>query len=383
VAMRRVTWLHLTGAQPFVPIVLATLQPSPNSRETSPSENNEIAISQGCRVKGTAVMDMGGGILRSVDWKTLGTKASAGVLLRGSHAFVKCYGERHLRCTWHAFDFGFAGGHSLLANRGMVLMSGEIEVGASGRVTRWLMTQCGQAMPPRWAVARSGLPITSAWAFIAGPEVDELASLPQPGYSKKAMIAKGRLKRLNETAPTTNSSPRATPQIRSSSTIRSPRGERIQPAPVEATSDESDDLSAGVSRHAKSPDSSENDYRIGYATKETGASVVPSRTTHAENTWVMKLGDDFDWEVFESQSVYAAIREALASCNTFLRDLKLRCLCRHPQHPSHFRRRQVSPGINDGHKQQSWRVKRAGKVSSSKSSGSSEATCQNHQLYLG
>jgi hypothetical protein len=356
-----------------MPIFLATLQPSPNSTETPSRQNTDNATSQGFRINGTAVMDMGHGVLRDVNCKILGPEAAARVLSRGSHAFVECYGERHLRCTWHAFDFGFAGGHSLLADRGMVLMSGEIEVDALGRVTRWLMSQCGLAMPPRWAVVRSGLPITSAWAFIAGPEVDALSSLPQPVYSKEAMIASGRLERLDETALTPNSSPRAgssTLQIRTSGANRSPPGERIHPAPVEATSDKSDNLPAGVSRDANSLDSSpyniEDNTRIGAATAGTGAaSVVPSRTIPAEDTWVMKLGDDFDWEVSVSQSTYAAVREALASCNTYARGCKPQFLCCQ-------RQRQVSPGVNDGHSQQQrWRVTRAERGPSSKSSGGS------------
>ena len=42
------------------------------------------------------------------------------VLSPGSHAFVRCYGEKVLRCTYMAFDFGFAGGHPLLTNSNMV-----------------------------------------------------------------------------------------------------------------------------------------------------------------------------------------------------------------------------------------------------------------------
>ena len=54
----------------------------------------------------------------------LATAAASGAafcaLSAGSHAFVRCYGERCLRCTWVAFPFGFAGGHPLLANNHMV-----------------------------------------------------------------------------------------------------------------------------------------------------------------------------------------------------------------------------------------------------------------------
>ena len=56
----------------------------------------------------------------------------------GSHAFVRCYGEPHLRVTLHAFPFGAAGGHPALANHDMVLMAGELEVDEHGKLTRWL-----------------------------------------------------------------------------------------------------------------------------------------------------------------------------------------------------------------------------------------------------
>jgi hypothetical protein len=360
--------LPSAGAQPFMPVILATLQPSnsgknssqqsaaQNAERTSPNESSDDVISQGCcRVSCTAVMDMGDGVLRDVDSKFVGNEA-ARVLSKGSHAFVKCYGERYLRCAWHAFDFGFAGGHSLLADSGRVLLSGEIEVGASGNVTRWLMSQCGLSTPPRWTVVHSGLPITSAWAFIAGPELDALSS---PDCNKEALIAEGILERLNETTPRMNSSPRVgalTPQtpFGASSPNRSPRDERISSSPVGTFSNASSGISFGMTRPTNDPDheinssiGSSNQSRP--AAAETGASVVvPSRTIHAEDTWVMKLGDDFEWHVSVSQSLYAGIQEALASCTTFARGLARGCKLRfqRSQRPSH--RHRVSPDLEEG-----------------------------------
>jgi hypothetical protein len=385
--LRKKYSLPSAGAQPFVRIILTTLQgPAKSSRNsshqsgaqeaerTTPSnENNDGVISsqECCRASGTVVMDMGDGVLRDVDCKTLGNEAAAGVLSKGSHAFVKCYGERHLRCAWHAFDFGFAGGHSLLADSGMVLMSGEIEVDASCRVTRWLMGRCGQAMPPRWAVDQSGLPITSAWAFIAGPEVDALSS---PDRNKEALIAEGTLEHLKETAPTTNSSSRLiapTPNIGVSDTDRSPQGARTSLSTVGTTSDKCDDALVGMSRHGNGPDSDnidrENTDSVGsssrseFATAGTHSTgVAPSRTIHARDIWVMKLGDDFEWQLSVSQSIFAAFREALASCSTFARGCTLKFQCHHPQRPSYRNRRKISPNTGDNRQQQHWWAERGG-----------------------
>jgi hypothetical protein len=289
-------------------------------------------------MSGTAVMDVGDGVLTDVDWKTLSSKAKR-ILSKGSHAFVKCYGERHLRCTWHAFDFGFAGGHSLLAGGNMVLMSGEIEVSGSGRVTRWLMSQCGQAMPPRWAVDYSGLPITSAWAFIAGSEVEALPT----DYSKEYLKAEGFLEHLKETAPTTNS----------------PREEIPYPSPAWSHNDESDDVPSGVTRRDNGSEGEKNN-SVGpsspprSATVVRSASIAPSQTLHTEDTWVMKLGDDFIWEVSVSQSIYAAIREFLASYCTPSRGFKVRS---QERHQLELRHHQVSPNPNDDHIQQQNRVR--------------------------
>jgi hypothetical protein len=362
--LRKHSSLPSAGAQPFVPIILTTLQPRSKSGRNSShqsaaaqkanravsTETNDESLPQGrraksrrgCRVSGRSVMDMGDGVLTDVDWKTLSSKAQR-MLSKGSHAFVKCYGERHLRCAWHTFDFGFAGGHSLLAGSNMVLMSGEIEVSGSGRITRWLMSQCGQAMPPRWAVNQSGLPITSAWAFIAGSEVD---ALPRD-YSKEFLIAEGILEQLKETAPTTNS----------------PRGEVPYPSPAWSKRDESDDLPSGVTRHGVKGSEGENKNSYGPSspprsvTEVRGVSIAPSHTLHTENTWVMKLGDDFDWDVSVSQSIYAAFREFLASHCTPTRSFKFRFqqLC-----PLKLRRHQVSPNPNDDHIQQQHRVRAGG-----------------------
>jgi hypothetical protein len=353
--------LPSAGAQPFVPIILATLQPSSTSgrsrAERAPaSKYRDGLISEGCCVSGTAVMDMGDGILRDVDSKTLGNEAAAGVLTKGSHAFVKCYGERHLRCVWHAFDFGFAGKHSLLANSNVVLMSGEIEVDASGNVTRWLMSQCGQAMPPWWAVVHSGLPITSAWAFIAGSEVDALSS---PDCTKENLIAEGILECLNEATPTTNRFQRdgASTPVEASGPNRSLQGKRTPLSPIGTTSEENDDLHVGMNRPTIDSDHENND-SVGSSspsrsgTAETGASVVPSGATHTEEIWVMKLGDDFEWHVSVSRSIYARTREALASCDTLARELKLRFQRHQCQRPPHRHRRQVSPDTHDDHRQQ-------------------------------
>ena len=66
--------LPSAGAQPFVPIILATLRPPPNSsrhsshqsafqkaqRSLSNKNSDDATLHEGCCVRGTAVMDMGG-----------------------------------------------------------------------------------------------------------------------------------------------------------------------------------------------------------------------------------------------------------------------------------------------------------------------------------
>ena len=103
-------------------------------------------------------------------------------LSAGSHAFVRCYGERCLRCTWLSFPFGFAGGHPLLANNHMVLMAGEIEVDSAGNLTRWL-NKSGLYMPPRWAVGQAGLPFDTAWLFVTDNEVSWAFLCPSSSLS--------------------------------------------------------------------------------------------------------------------------------------------------------------------------------------------------------
>jgi hypothetical protein len=189
--------------------------------------------------------------------------------------------------------------------------------------------------------------------------VDALSS---PDCNKEALIAEGVLEHLNETAPTTDSAPRVgalTPNIEVTGTETISEDEITDSSPVETTSDKHDDASARLSEHADDPGTENNNstgstIRPTFVSARTSASVVPSQVIHTENTWVMKLGDDFEWHVSVSQSIYAGIREALASCSTFARGCKLRiqrCQC-----PAHRHHRRVSPSVNGDHRQQRWRA---------------------------
>jgi hypothetical protein len=135
-------------------------------------------------------MDVGDGVLMNLYSDEVSVEDFEG-LAEGSHAFVRCFGERHVRCTWHAFEFGFAEGHSLLARSNMVLMAGEVEVNAQGLVARWLIER-ESPMPPRWAVRQLGLLLSKAWLFVDCGEVEAM-----PPDHRAALLAQGDLSCLS------------------------------------------------------------------------------------------------------------------------------------------------------------------------------------------
>jgi len=83
-----------------------------------------------------------------------------------------------------SFEFGSAGGHPHLAADRLVLMAGEIEVDAEGKLTRWL-NKSGFYMPPRLCVGQSGLPFSTAWLYVADAEAISftfLSALASPDF---------------------------------------------------------------------------------------------------------------------------------------------------------------------------------------------------------
>jgi hypothetical protein len=167
------------------------------------------------------------------------------------------------------------------------------------------------------------------------------------------LISEGILERLTETDPTTKSSSHvggSIPQtpVEAPGPKRSFQGESKSSSPVGTPLDGSDGVFSGITRPA-----------------ETGTSVVvPSRKIYTEDIWVIKLGDDFEWNVSVSQSICAGFREALASSSTLARGLargcKLRFQRRRQRPPRRRKRRQVSPNTNS-HRQQQHRLK-AGEI---------------------
>jgi len=92
------------GGEPFLPMVLTTLHYAGGSdgdgirHGTTPANDFELDSNLLPRVRGTAVMGIGGGVVVNLDSDDMDNK-EMGVLSKGSHAFVRCYGEKHLRCT--------------------------------------------------------------------------------------------------------------------------------------------------------------------------------------------------------------------------------------------------------------------------------------------
>ena len=150
-----------------------------------------------------AVVDLGDGCLVDVDDDDLDHEQRT-KLSPGSHAFVRCYGERCLRCTLLSFPFGFAGGHPTLANMDSVLMAGELDVDGAGRVTRWL-NKSGLYMPPGYLLGQSGLPFDTAWLYLAAAE---LAAM-QPARRRR-LVERGALLRLRSDDPDGDGARRST-----------------------------------------------------------------------------------------------------------------------------------------------------------------------------
>ncbi|KAJ1621680.1 hypothetical protein T492DRAFT_886559 [Pavlovales sp. CCMP2436] len=105
-------------------------------------------------------------------------------LRSGSHAFVRCVGERFLRVAVASAPFGKASGHALLAGEGPVLFAGELEVDGDG-LTRW-NNMSGTYRPSADDADRALLPLDKLWRVVSEIDVFEHSALDsglnaQPG----------------------------------------------------------------------------------------------------------------------------------------------------------------------------------------------------------
>jgi len=306
--------VHSAGAKRYLPVMLATLH-------TQGVDDHGDALSVETpeprpRMRGKTVMDIGG-VVVNLDAVNM-AKEELEVPNKGSHAFVRCFGENHLRCTWHTFEFGFAGGHELLANRSAVLMEGEVEVDEDGFVTRWLHKSgvntaplLGLNMPPRWVVRLLGFPSSATWLTVAGTDVKALAE-----DFKASLVSKGHLIRLDSSntqpiipAPAARfvssfSAAFATFKTSSTRILDVPKTRQV--APQDSFVSDISSLSAASidwdDSHA-SPGGS-----WGHGGVE--ACVVPGTATHAEEKWIMKVDV---WKTSPLQSAFVSVRDSLAS----------------------------------------------------------------------
>mmetsp|Transcript_27575 Transcript_27575/g.63446 ORF Transcript_27575/g.63446 Transcript_27575/m.63446 type:complete len:259 (+) Transcript_27575:102-878(+) len=102
----------------------------------------------------------------------------------GSHAFVRCAGEKFLRVAIASAPFGKASGHTSLAAEGPVLYAGELEVDADG-LTRW-NNMSGTYRPSADDAGLSLLPLEKLWRVVSEIGVSEPSALDsgssaQPG----------------------------------------------------------------------------------------------------------------------------------------------------------------------------------------------------------
>jgi len=91
----------------------------------------------------------------------------------GSHAFVRCAGEKFLRVAIASAPFGKASGHTSLAAEGPVLYAGELEVDADG-LTRW-NNMSGTYRPSADDAGLSLLPLEKLWRVVS--EIGDFSSL--------------------------------------------------------------------------------------------------------------------------------------------------------------------------------------------------------------
>jgi len=110
-------------------------------------------------------------VLRGVKGATRGTYVQMEMATRqvqlkpGSHAFVRCVGERFLRVAVASASFGKASGHALLAAEGPVLYAGEVEVGVDG-LTRW-NNMSGTYRPSADDAGCALLPLDKLWRVVS------------------------------------------------------------------------------------------------------------------------------------------------------------------------------------------------------------------------
>jgi len=299
-----------SGAEPFLPMVLIILLRTKVS----------AAISE--QVMGQAVMDIGEGVVVNLDSDDMAIK-DLGVLSKGSHAFVQCYGEEHLRCTWHAFKFGFAGGHEFLAEKRTVLMEGELEVNAQGLVTRWLhrggvdtSPSLELDIPPRWVAKQTGLPLFTAWIPVSAFDISKLEASCQASLISDSILFHFDCGTQQGTSAHTSvldiSGISQTPRVASASQadIASLKA-AVTNACVWKDSSMSSAASDTSSNRSESMDIFD---RAATVVRGVQMCAVPKSRAHVEDMWIVNLSGSGMWKYHPLEDLCVSAREFLASC---------------------------------------------------------------------
>jgi len=325
-----------SGAEPFMPMVLITLLQTKDSGAAAFAGISSATISEpGVWVRGETVMDIGEGVVVNLDSDDMATNELK-MLSKGSHAFVRCYGEEHLRCTWHAFEFGFAGGHEMLSERHTVLMEGELEVDAQGLVTRWLHRDGVDAspfgelkIPPRWVIKLVGLPFTTAWIPVTALDVNKLEASCQA-----SLISDGIFFHIY--CGTMQRTPVHTSVVDITGVSQAPRVASASQATIaflKASITNAyiwEDSSMASARSDMSSDSSESIDRAATVVQGVQMCVVPRSRAHDEDMWIMNVSGSGMWDKSPLQEAFISARECLA-------------LSWSPKCPTLFRSSQVYP----------------------------------------
>mmetsp|Transcript_10965 Transcript_10965/g.28484 ORF Transcript_10965/g.28484 Transcript_10965/m.28484 type:complete len:473 (-) Transcript_10965:153-1571(-) len=94
---------------------------------------------------------------------------------QGSHPFVLVPGERRMRISAHAGQFGCAAGHPQLAAEKPVLFAGEVLIGTGGQLLAWC-NMSGTYQTPRELAAQVDLPLELLWTLVPPDELSALAA---------------------------------------------------------------------------------------------------------------------------------------------------------------------------------------------------------------
>jgi len=306
-----------SGAEPFLPMVIITLLRTKVGGGAAGMSS--AAISE--QAMGQAVMDIGEGVAVYLDSDDMATKELR-VLSKGSHAFVQCHGEEHLRCTWHAFEFGSAGGHEMLADRCTVLMEGELEVDGHGLVTRWLhrdgvdTSPFGElSIPRRWDVKLAGLPFSTAWIPVSTLDINKLEASCQA-----SLISEGILSHID--LGTQQRAPAHASVLDISGISQASRVASTSQASIASLKAAMTNACVWEDSSMSSTASDTSDGSISYGLNPFGRAamigrgvqvcVVPRSCNHAEGMWIVNVSGSGMWNYYPLEEACVFARECLA-----------------------------------------------------------------------